>query len=194
MTVLVPSSLPAGIPSAVTYTVSPGGTASFTFDAAKARAAAARTGKTLPAMPANVDGSTLQVTVGSTVVATYGACGTNCNQIPPLVIGQMVAPRVTSTKANLKEMEDYVLSLPGVSPELAAQIRALGDPASTLPIPVPVGLAHADPVTVQGVQGLGIGDGTGVGSVVVWEKGGIIYGVGGPMAESQAVSIADSLH
>ena len=56
----------------MTYAVLSQGTASFTFSAAKARAAAAATGKTLPAIPAGLDGSTLQVTIGPAVVATYG--------------------------------------------------------------------------------------------------------------------------
>ncbi|HEX6506320.1 MAG TPA: hypothetical protein VF221_01695 [Chloroflexota bacterium] len=193
MKVLVPSSVPAGIPTQVSYSVSPGGIATFTFSASKARAWAAKAGKTLPAMPARVDGSTLQVAFGSTVVATYGACGPSCSDIPPLVIGQTVAPRVSSTRAGLAELEDYVLGLPGVSPQLAAQIRSIGAPASTLPIPIPAGMAHTDSVTVQGVHGLAIGDQTGVGSLVVWEKDGIIYAVGGPQPESQVISIANSL-
>jgi hypothetical protein len=49
-------------------------------------------------------------------------------------------------------------------------------------------------VTVQGVQGLAVGDSTGLGSVVIWEKDGIIYGVGGPLTEDQVLDIANSLH
>jgi len=194
MKVLVPSSIPSGVPSAVTFNVSPGATASFTFSAAKATAWASTTGKILPTMPQRVDGSTIDVAVGATVVATYGACANGCSAIPQLVIGQMVAPRITSTGANLTELEDYVFSLPGVSPQLATELRSIGDPTSTLPIPIPSSFAHADPVTVQGVHGEAIGDDTGIGSLVVWEKDGMVYAVGGTLPLSQVESIANSLH
>jgi hypothetical protein len=194
MKVLAPSSIPSGVSSSVTFGVSPGGTASFTFNAGKARTWAAATGKSLPTMPPRVDGSTIDVTVGAAVMATYGACANGCSALPQLVIGQMVAPHITSTGANLTQLEDYVFSLPGVSPQLATELRSIGDPTSTLPIPIPSSYAHADPITVQGVHGEAIGDDTGIGSLVVWEKGGIVYAVGGTLTLSQVESIANSLH
>lgn len=193
MKVLVPSSVPSGVPTTVTFAVSPGATASFTFSAAKSRAWAAKTGKALPAMPPRVDGSAIDVVVGATVVATYGACANGCSGLPQLVVGQMVAPHVTSTGADLKQLEDYVFSLPGVSQQLATELRSIGDPTSTLPIPIPSSFAHADSVTIQGVHGEAIGDDTGVGSLVVWEKDGVVYAVGGTLPLSQVESIANSL-
>lgn len=190
MHVLVPGTLPASVPSQATYDTMGSATGSFTFSKARAEQTAARLGKTLPTMPADVNGSTLRITSGAATVTTYGPT----RGIPSLVIGQMVAPRVTSNGATVKQIEDYVLSLPGVSKQLADSIRALGDPTHTLPIPIPVDRAHAQQVTVDGVQGLAIGDSTGAGSAVVWEKGGIIYGVGGPLTENQVLDVANSLH
>ncbi len=190
MTVLSPASLPAGIPSRVTYEVAGGTTNSFTFSAAKAEAAAQKAGKTIPAMPAAIDGSTLQVKTYPMALAIYGSP----KGIPTLAIGQTQSPKVSSSGVTVKQLEDYMLSLPGVSPDLAASIRAIGDPTSTLPIPVPMNLAQSQSVTVQGVQGVAIGDSTGMGSVVVWVKDGVIYGVGGTLPESQVIDIANSLH
>ncbi|HEY8687490.1 MAG TPA: hypothetical protein VIO57_17960 [Chloroflexota bacterium] len=193
MKVLAPAPLPSGVPSTASYTVSPGGMASFTFSSAKAHTWAAKSGKTLPAMPPRIDGSTIDVTVGATVVTTYGGCVAGCSTLPALVIGQMVAPHVASTGADLKQLEDYVFSLPGTSQQLATELRSINDPTSTLPIPVPSSFAHADPVSIQGVQGEAIGDNTGVGSLVVWEKDGVVYAVGGALPLSQVESIANSL-
>jgi hypothetical protein len=190
MSVLVPSSLPAGVPSTVTYAVEPGTVNTFTFSAAKAEAAAKKAGKTIPAMPAAINGSTLQLTTYPAALAVYGAP----RGIPTLAIGQTRAPKISSSGVTVKQLEDYILGLPGVSPDLAASIRAIGDPTSTLPIPVPINMAQSETVTVQGVQGLAVGDSTGVGSVVVWVKDGIIYGVGGTLPESQVIQIANSLH
>jgi hypothetical protein len=144
-------------------------------------------------MPPGVDGSTIDVTAGAAVVTTYGGCTTGCSTIPQLIIGQMVAPRIASTGANLNQLEDYVFRLPGVSPQLATELRSIGDPTSTLPIPIPTSFAHADSVIVQGVQGEAIGDNTGVGSLVVWEKNGMVYAVGGTLPLAQVESIANSL-
>src|SRR6185437_13553648 len=70
---LRPATLPTGIPNKAAYTVMPSETGSFTFSAAKAKAAAAAQGKQAPAMPANIDGTTLRVTTGNALVAMYGA-------------------------------------------------------------------------------------------------------------------------
>ena len=191
MQVLTPQSLPGGVPSAVTYDVIPGATGTFTFSATRARRAAAAAGKALPPMPARIDGSTLQLTTGTAVIAVYG--GGKGDALPALVIGQMKAPRVSSTGVSVKQIEDYVLSLPGVSPQLAASIRSIGDPTTTLPIPIPIDQAQSQSVQVQGVNGVAVGDATGLGSVVIWEKNGIIYGVGGTLSEDQVVALANSL-
>jgi hypothetical protein len=188
--VLTPGSLPSSVPSTVRYTIVPGQTATFTFNAAKARKTAAKAGKHLNRMPAGIDGSTLQLTTGVGVVATYGTRG----QIPGLVIGEMKAPRVSSSGVSAKELEDYLLGLPGVSPQLAQAIRNIGDPSSTLPIPVPVNMATSQDVTVQGVHGVAIGDQTGLGSAAIWVNNGMIYGVAGPLREDQVLSVANSLH
>jgi hypothetical protein len=219
LVVHTPASLPAAIPTNVTYTVLSQGTTSFTFSAARAQAAAAATGKTLPPMPAGLDGSTLQVTIGPAVVATYGgnmgisggdtrlrgrhaglkgvvtgrAAVQREGDIPSLVVAEAAQPRITSTGATAREIEDYLLAQPGVSPQLAAEIRAIGDPTSVLPVPIPVTRATAQTVQVQGVSGLAVGDNTGIGSGVIWEKDGVVYGVAGALPESQILAIANSL-
>jgi len=189
MTVLVPSTIPAGVVNAPKYQVLPGSTASFTFSAAKAHQAALRSGKPAPPMPARINGSTLQVTLGAAVAAIYGS-----GDLPDLVVGQMAAPKIMSTGVTVKELEDYVLSLPDVPSTLITQLRGLGDPTTTLPLPIPVDMAHSEKVSVQGVEGVAIGDQTGAGSVVIWEKNGTIYGVGGPLKESDVLATANSLH
>src|SRR2546429_502850 len=71
--------------------------------------------------------------------------------------------------------------------------RAIGDPSSTLPVPVPAELAVSHPVTVQGVQGLFIGDNTGIAGAVIWQKDGMMFEVIGSFNESQALAIANSM-
>jgi hypothetical protein len=187
-----PSHLPASVTGPGAFAIVSQGSGSFTFSAAKAEAAAQRQGKALPPMPANIDGSTLYLTVGPAVVESFGVGAGQ--QLPSLLIAQARVPRVQSTGVSVRQLEDYLLSQPGISPTLAAQIRAIGDPSQTLPIPIPAGLATSHSVTVQGTQGLAVGDSSGLGSAVIWVKDGVVYAVGGTLTENQVLQVANSLH
>ena len=205
-----PASLPANAQGKTQYAVMPGQTGSFTFSAAKAQAAAARRGQTLPAMPAKIDGSTLTVTTYPAAVIGYGetqpgaagprgslpagAAQTAPGQTPPAVmIVQAKAPIVTSTGVTTDELLNYLLAQPGIAPSLAQSIRGIADPSSTLPIPIPVEKMASRQVQVQGTNGLLVGDQTGLGAGVVWQKDGIVYAVGGMLKDSDALAIANSL-
>jgi hypothetical protein len=43
------------------------------------------------------------------------------------------------------------------------------------------------------VSGLGIGDDTGVGGVLVWQRAGIIYAIAGQLRQRDILAIAESL-
>ena len=196
----VTGTLPSGVSTTVSYAAMPKAVGVFTFDAAKAAASAAKTGKALPKMPAGMDGSTLTVTVGPAVVEIFGnlnasaASDTPQLNLPQLVIGESTAPVVTSSGVTTQQLEDYLLSQPGVSPQLAAAIRAIKDPSTTLPIPIPVEYATSTPVRVQNVDGLALGDNTGLGAGVIWIKGNTVYAVAGALKQSQILVIANNLH
>jgi hypothetical protein len=166
--------------------------ATFTFDASKAKAAAAGAGATLPPMPANIDGSSLAVDVGPLVLQLYKASGTG-GDMPGLLIVEARAPSVSSSGPSVRDFEEYLLAQPGISPAVAAQIRALGDPQTMLPVPIPVDYASARQVTVHGQPGLLVGDSTGVFSVVFWREGDAVHGVGGSFTDAQVLAIANSL-
>jgi len=193
-----PGTLPAGMSSTVTYAAMAQTTGVFKFSAAKAQAAAAAKGKTLPAMPAGMDGSTLNLTMGPALLVVYGDLpktdGTQSSQfaLPQLIVAESKAPSVTSTGVSVKDLENYLLAQPGISPQLAADIRAIGNPTTTLPIPVPVQFATSSKVTVQGVQGVALGDNTGVGAAVIWIKGNVFF-VGGSLKQSEAIAVANGL-
>ena len=206
MTVLTPGNLPAGV-GAPRYGVMPKTTATFTFSAAKTTQAAAAQQRTPPPMPANIDGSKLFITGGPAVVTFYddgtstgasGATGVSgaspFTGMPKLVVAQGKPPVVQSDGVTVEQLQSYLLAQPGISPQLAAQIRAIKDPSSTLPVPIPVDMATSKKVTVQGVEGIFVGDSTGLGSAVIWQKDGIVYGVAGTLTEQQVLAVANSLH
>ena len=193
--------LPASVPAEINYAIVSQGKGSFTFDAAKAQAAAAQTGKPMPAMPAGMDGSTLTLTIGPAAAEIFGpnplsqAAGQKApEEIPALVIAKANAPVVDSTGVTATQLEDFLASQPGISPALAAQIRAIGDPITSLPIIVPIDKASASQVTLSdGTSAIVVGDNTGLGSAVIWVKSGIVYGVGGSLTKEQNLAIANQV-
>lgn len=207
---LKPTSLPQGISSKVTYQVMPGNTASYTFDAARAEASAKARGNTATAMPKNVNGSVLSVTIYPAAIVSYGETQVSLPEtaksttsakngapqtagMPNLIIGQAKAPVAQSTGATLAEIQSYILAQPGVAPELAAAIRSIADPTSTLPVPIDVSRMSGRAVKVQGVDGLLLGDSTGLGSAVVWSKDGQVFFVGGPLRDTEVLDVANGL-
>jgi hypothetical protein len=198
--VQTPASLPAGVTGQPRYGVINRSEATFTFSAEATRQAAARQGRTAPPMPARIDGSKLFIAGGPAVVQVWGAvAGTpptasgDLAGIPTLIVGQAKGPVVSSDGVTVPELQSYLLQQPGVSPQLAAALRAISDPSSTLPVPVPAELAISHPVKVQGVDGLFIGDNTGIASAIIWQKDGMMFEVIGSLTERQALDIANSM-
>jgi hypothetical protein len=191
--VLVPASLPNGVSGPVTYGVVSHATGSLTFDAARLNASAVKAGVRVSPMPAAINGSTLVVNGGPALLEAWGLSGSSSQlQVPTLVIAQTRVPTVDSSGATTAQLEDYLLSQPGVPPDLAAQIRAVKDPSTTLPIPIPKGFATTETKTINGVQYLIIKAALGAGAV--WVKDGVIYAVGGQLTPDQVLAIATSLH
>lgn len=201
---LSPAALPAGVPAdSRIYAVSRG-EATFRFDEAKLATAAGQVSRTPPPMPTAIAASTLHVSGGPAVVQSYGGSFDPKLDpksdpralpagLPALLIAQSKAPVVRSDGATVDELRAYMLAQPGISPELAAQIRAIGDPAQTLLIPIPMDLATGKSVTVRGARGVFVGDSTGIGSAVVWVADGNVNVVAGSLAEKDLLAVADSL-
>jgi hypothetical protein len=193
--------LPSGTAAAPTYAVIAGTTVSFTFDAALARAAASRAGGQLPTMPEGLDGSTLTVAIAPAVVVSYGLDLATLYQgggLPSggtaLVVVASHTPTVSSTGVTVQQLENYMLSLPGIPAGVVAELRAIGNPAQTVPVPIPVDLANASTVDVNGARGLLIGDSTQLGSVLLWQHKGVVYAVAGTLSSDQVLGIARTLH
>ena len=111
----------------------------------------------------------------------------------PLVVVQMPVPRIASTGVSVQRLASYMLAQPGVPPRVAAAFRALGDLSTTLPIPVPIDKAYTQPVFVDGVRGVGLGDDTGIGAAVIWQRSGMLYAVFATQPAREVLAIANSL-
>jgi hypothetical protein len=193
------ATLPASVPTQVTWEVVDQGSATFTLDAATAAAAAARAGRSAPQIPAALNGTSVTVDAGPAMVAVYGAPPAGspdqlAANLPTLIIAEGVRPTASTNGATLKQLQDFLVAQPGVSSQLAAEVLAIGEPASTLPIPVITGLTTSQTISIDGVQGVVTSDSSGLGSAVIWEKAGVVYAVGGLLSQSEVVDIALSLH
>ena len=196
----VVADLPAGTSPVAKFAVISGGVVAFTFNADLARAAAARAGGQLPAMPAGLDGSTLSVLISPAVVVSYGVDPATLLHGGTVPTGEAVVvvasrvPMVTSTGVTARQLEAYLLSVPGIPAGVASEIRAIGDPTQTIPVPIPVDLATGSTVIINGARGLLIGDATGLGSAVVWQHNGVVYAVAGTLTSNQVLGIARTTH
>jgi hypothetical protein len=159
------TALPVGVGGTPTYGVLEPTTARFTFSAEKARAAAERTGRALPPMPAGVDGSTLEIRVGPGIVARWGD-----GDLPELAVIRMAAPVVSSEGVSLPTLRDYLLAQPGIPDEVAAKLRALPDDGSVLPVPVPSQYATTESTTVDGVHATAVSMRDGSAAGLIWIK------------------------
>lgn len=194
----LPATLPAGITvPAPQYATLGQASAAFTFSADKAAKAASHEGHPAPPLPSNLNGSTLTVTGGPTQVAVYGSidpAALRSGQVPPLVIAEARAPVVTSTGASVADIENAVIKQPGVSPDLAAAIRSIGNPASTLVIPVPLDKAQAHDIRLaDGTRATYVGDNTGIYAAVIFVRNHVVYAVAGSLTQDQLIAVAGSL-
>lgn len=191
-------SVPVTLRNPVGYVVLPPSIVTYTFSAAKTRAYELRYRRALPPMPPGLDGTIVRVETGWALVTTYGNMPKDFRSAghrfaEALVFAQARVPRATSTGASIATLENYLLSMPNVPPDVAQQLRAITDPQTTLPVPFRIDRQQAANVDVDGVRGLSIGDQTGLGSSIMWQKNGIIYFVAGPLKQSDILDLANTL-
>jgi hypothetical protein len=173
--VTLPGHVPTGVGSVQQFTVQPRMTATVNFDSAAG----------------TVAGSSVTLDAGPAVVAEYA--GTTGNAAPTLAVAVMRRPTASSTGATLNQIEAFLLGQPGVPPELAEEVRLLGDLRTTFPVPVPPG-ASVHSVRVSGRPGVLLNDASNAVSAVVWEDGqGLIHGVVGILDSQDVLNVASQL-
>ena len=146
----------------------------------------------VPDMPANLDGTRLIVGVPAAVVQIYQGEGES--EVPGLVVAE--ASQITARTeggASLDEVRDYLLDTPGLPPSTVAQLRAIDDWRTTLPIFVPMGDVSWQDTTVAGSPAVAFGDESGLVAAVLWQRDGRIHGVGGALPASQTRALAEEL-
>jgi hypothetical protein len=183
------AALPDGVSGEPQYLAIGEVAATFTFSAERAAQAAAEAGEDLPPVPPGLDGAQVRLTAGPALAAVWaGDSG-----VPALVVARAGAPEAFASGTDFDELRDYLLSLPGLPEEVAAQLRSFQPDASTLPLPVPADYATSEPVEVNGEEATLLTSRDGFLAGVVWVEDGVVTAVAGSLSGSEVVSIASGL-
>ncbi|MGR6962906.1 hypothetical protein ACU610_00345 [Geodermatophilus sp. URMC 61] len=181
--------LPEGVAGEPTYQVVGELSGVFTFSAAKAAEAAAASGEPLPPVPAGLDGSRVRLTAGPGVAAVWS----QPSGLPSLVVGRAVAPSASSSGVPFETVRDFLLSLPGLPADVAAQLRTFTADGSTLPIPVPADLVDTSQAEVGGLPATVLESRDQALAAVVWVDDGVITLVGGTLSTDEVLDVAGDL-
>ena len=185
------SALPGGVAATPERILASGPhTVRITFDRAKALAWFQRNGQPQVSIPERFDGAQLIVKVPAIVVQEYAGR----DGAPRLLVGKAGTIGLDAHGgASLAELRDLVLRLPGLPRETVAQLRAISDWRTTLPLPVPADQARWRRATVNGAEAVGFADQTGKLHALLWQRGGQIWGVAGAISSREALDVAGSL-
>ena len=183
------TALPRGIRGEPTFSVGSAADVTFTFSADRATRAAAETGTTLPPVPPGLDGSRVRLAAGPGVVQVWASS----TGAPALLVGRAVAPTATSSGVAFAAMEDYLLSLPGLPDEIAAQLRALTADRATLPLPVPADQVRTSSAEVDGAPATVLATHDRTMAAVVWVDDAVVTAVAGALDADEVLSVARSL-
>ena len=186
-----PAALPAGVertPQRVLVTRAR--ETRLSFDRDRALAYLRGHGRPDARLPERYDGTQLVVQVPAAVVQQFAGR----DGAPALLVGKAGTVGLTTEGgASLEELREVVLGLPGLPAETVAQLRAIGDWRTTLPLPVPSDQVRSRPATVDGAEAVSFADQTGRLNALLWQRGGHIWGVAGVIGSDEALDVADSL-
>lgn len=146
-------------------------------------------GKTDVPIPPGLDGAVLDVTVPKVLVANYPS------ERGLLTVVQAVSPEVQlPPHLNLQQIGEFGLRLAGIPADQARQMAAAIDWANTLIVPVPLGSASYQEVTVAGVHGVLLGETQTAGyGLLLFAKDGVVYGLEGPVSAQELLAAAESM-
>ncbi|MEP6760088.1 MAG: hypothetical protein ABJA93_01825 [Sporichthyaceae bacterium] len=183
------TALPRGVSGTSVYQVGGKVTATFTFSAKRAAQAAAKAGASLPPPPAGLDGSHVRLVAGPGVAQVWSSSA----GAPALLVGRAVAPTAFSSGVAFETVRDYLLSLPGMPDDLAAQLRTFTADGSTLPLLVPSDQVTTSSAQVHGESATVLTSRDKSMAAVVWVNDGAVNVVAGSLDTDEILAVARGL-
>lgn len=181
--------LPRGVTGEPVFQVGNEVSAVFTFSAEEAARSAEAAGESLPQPPPGLDGSRFRLVAGPGLAAVWS----DGRGLPAMVVARGVAPTAYSSGVPFETARDYLLSLPGLSQDLAAQVRGFSGEGTTLPLPVPADHATTSSADVGGVSATVITARDGTMAGVVWVDDGVVTAVAGSLSADEVLTVARGL-
>ena len=183
------TALPQGVSGEPVYQVGGEVSATLTFSADRAAQTAAEAGETLPPPPPGLDGSQVRLNAGPGLALIWSSPA----DVPALVVGRAVAPTAFSSGVPYETVRDYLLSLPGLPDDVAAQLRTFTADGSTLPLPVPADEITTSSAEVNGKPATVLVTRDQTMAAVVWVDDGVVTAVAGALDADEVLSIAGNL-
>ena len=180
------TALPRGVSGESVYQVGGEVTATFTFSVERAAKAAAEAGETLPPPPPGLDGSQVRLVAGPGVAQVWSSSA----GVPALLVGRAVAPTAFSSGVAFKTVRDYLLMLPGLPDDVAAQLRTFTADGSTLPLPVPSDRVDTSSAQVHGETATVLAARDKTMAAVVWVDDGAVNVVAGSLDTDEVLAVA----
>jgi hypothetical protein len=181
--------LPRGVRGEPAYQVVDRASARFTFSAQKAAQFAAAGGWRLPPPPAGLDGSEFRLSAGPGLAAVWS----QDRPLPALVVARVVAPTVYSSGVPFATARDYLLSLPGLPQNVAAQLRSFSDDGTTLPLFMTTEEMVSSTADVGGVPATVFASRDATMAGVVWVADGVVNAVAGSLSSDEVLAVARGL-
>ena len=194
--------------------VHPGAHMSFAVDLPRIQAILDEIGRGDIRLPAELDGSTVTIDVAPSVAALYGECEADLEkasqearrqgmdpdsqEMPRLphctTLLQMPSPEVNAPAGlDVAQVGEAYLQLLGMSPEEAARFSSTVDWTSTFVVPIPRYGTTSQTVSVDGVEGTFIQQGSADQYLLMWVKDGLLYALTGPGDLEAALRLAGSI-
>lgn len=137
-------------------------------------------------VPDHLDGAALVVDVPGAIVAAWGGD----DGPPDLVVGHAGPIAARAEGASLEAIRRFVLSREELPADLRAQLAAIEDWRSTIPVPVPLDGPGWKDVEVAGRPAVAFGDDTGLGALVLRQDEEGVTVVGGRIGVTRALALA----
>jgi hypothetical protein len=177
LTMSLPATLPKGINAPGGYFVVPKVTATIVLG---------------PHAGNGLAGSSLAATLGPGIGVTYAGT-TGALGISPLGILTIARPLASSTGATTSRLEKFLLSQPGIPPDLARELELLGNLKTTLPVPTPRG-SNSTSITIGGSPPVLLADKFNDASAAIWEAAnGEVHVVAGLLGSQDLRSVAEQV-
>jgi hypothetical protein len=171
--VSLPTHLPAGVGAVGQVFVQPRVSATVTFNSTAT----------------GLGRSSVVLDAGPAVLVDYSGAGGS--DLPTLSVVTMPRPTARSEGATISQIEAFMLRQPGIPPQLAEEVRLLGNLGTTLPVPPG---ASVRSVQVAGWPGVLLADPSNAAAGVVWQNAtGTLHVVAGILDSQDVLNVAHQL-